>query len=60
MDIKEIHQLLKNRTAFMQVRINPKLLALFTETIETDTDYNSRTDFIEAAVLKYLEEKGKL
>jgi metal-responsive CopG/Arc/MetJ family transcriptional regulator len=60
MKAEQLKKMLTNKTAQMSVRIAPELLRRFSEAIEKDPDYQSRNEFIEIMILRYLESKGKL
>jgi metal-responsive CopG/Arc/MetJ family transcriptional regulator len=58
MDIREIKELLANKDVLINMRINSRLLNLFDDTLKSDLKFKSRSDFVNDAILRYLEEKG--
>lgn len=60
MDSVTLRNLMKNKDTMLGVRINSDLLALFKETVESDTEYRKMSDFVETRILEYLQSKGKI
>ncbi len=60
MEYERIRGMLKNKTKMITLRINPDLLKLLDDTIDKDKHFDSRNEFLESCILKYLESKKKL
>ena len=59
MNLEKITRFMSNKTKIITVKFNPELMTIIDETINEEK-IASRQQFIDNAVLKYLEEKGKL
>jgi len=60
MEHSKVKNYLKGKTKMITLRINPKLLILLDETIEKDKAFDTRNEFLEGAILDYLEKHEKL
>ena len=60
MEYERIRGMLKKRSRMITMRINPDLLKLLDDTIEKDKNFDSRNEFLESCILKYLESEKKL
>jgi len=60
MEYENVRRLLKNKSRQIAIRLNPELLKMLDETLKKDKEFETRNDFLEDCILKYLEAKGKL
>ena len=60
MEYSSVKKLLKNKSVMITMRVNPEMLRLLDEAMKKDKNFDSRNEFFEDCILKYLEGKGKI